>query len=84
MCNQTVGLTAGAIEAAGVTTVTLALLESIAKAVRPPRALWVPYPHGFPLGAPHDPTLQTRILRAAMDLAVEEPGPGPVLARFPG
>lgn len=83
MCNQTVGLTAGAIEAAGITTVTLALLESIAKAVGPPRSLCVPYPHGYPLGAPHDVALQTRILRAALALA-ESPGPGPLLEHWRG
>ena len=76
------GLDANYLNQKGVPTVTLALLESIAKAVRPPRALWVPFPHGYPLGAPHDAALQTRILRAALDLAVEHPGPGPVLARW--
>lgn len=81
MCNQTVGLTASAIEAAGITTVCLALLENIARAVAPPRTLHVPYAHGYPLGRPHDAELQRRVLRAALELA-ESPGPGPILEHW--
>jgi hypothetical protein len=84
MCNQTVGLAAGAIETGGITTVTLALLKSIAKAVHPPRTLWVPYPHGYPLGQPNDPELQRRIMTAALKLAEESSGPPPILESWPG
>jgi hypothetical protein len=36
--------------------------------VRPPRALFVDRPFGYPLGAPEDPGLQTRIILAALSL----------------
>lgn len=49
--------------------------------IRPPRALWVPFELGRPLGAPEDPVLQRRILLAALRL-LEVPE-GPVLADFP-
>ncbi|MEZ5098563.1 MAG: hypothetical protein R3C15_01885 [Thermoleophilia bacterium] len=51
------------------------------EAIQPPRALWVPFPLGRPLGLPDDPVFQTRVLRAALSL-VERPR-GPVLEDFP-
>ena len=81
MCNQTVGLVAAELERQGVVTVALQLLRSVAEKVRPPRALCVPFPHGFPLAAPGQPDRQRAVLRAALELAVH-PGPGPVVREF--
>lgn len=39
------------------------MLPEITAKVGPPRALVVPYPLGFPLGAPNEPSLQRQILR---------------------
>jgi hypothetical protein len=52
MCHQTVGLVQGEIERAGIITVSITLLPEITRKVRPPRALEVPFPLGFPLGIP--------------------------------
>jgi hypothetical protein len=49
--------------------------------VKPPRALFVPFPFGHALGRPDDPALQHRVLRAALDLLAEPAGP--VLRDFP-
>lgn len=49
--------------------------------VKPPRALFVPFPFGYALGRPDDPALQHRVLRAALDLLAEPTGP--VLRDFP-
>jgi hypothetical protein len=68
MCHQSVGLIQRAIEFQGITTVSVSLLREISDQVRPPRALFVPYPLGYPLGAPQDAALQTRIIRAAFAL----------------
>jgi hypothetical protein len=68
MCNQAVGLIQGAIEEAGIATVSLSLLREVTKKVRPPRAMFVPFPHGFTLGRPHDPELQHRIIRESLKL----------------
>lgn len=68
MCNQSVGLIQRAIEQQGMTTVSISLLREITEKIRPPRALFVPYPLGYPLGAPHDTALQTRIMLAAFAL----------------
>lgn len=71
------GLIAAAIEERGIRTICLSTFEPIMKQVRPPRWLTVPYPLGFPLGTPHDPETQLRILRQAFRL-LDDPGPGPV------
>ena len=68
MCHQSVGLIQRAIEHRGIATVSLSLLREITEKVRPPRALFVPYPLGYPLGAPNDQALQTRIMLAAFAL----------------
>jgi hypothetical protein len=68
MCNQAVSLIAAELERRGITTVCVILLREIAEKVRPPRALFVPFPHGFPLGAPNDPALQRRVIEAALAL----------------
>jgi hypothetical protein len=75
MCNQAVSLIAAAIESRGIPTVCLTLLREVAEKVRPPRALFVPYPHGFPLGRPNDPELQRAILLDALQLLERKTGP---------
>lgn len=80
MCNQSVCLVQAAIEREGITTVAISLLREVAQALRPPRALFVPFPMGYPLGAPHDHALQHRVIRAAFELL--ERNDVPILADF--
>lgn len=80
MCNQTVGLVQAALERAGITTVSLSLLREVARVLKPPRALFVPFPMGFPLGAPNDVALQQRVIAAALALLARNDVP--VLAEF--
>ena len=68
MCVQAVGLIGAAIERAGMSTVSISLLREVTEVIRPPRALFVPYPMGYPLGAPQQPALQHRIIAAALSL----------------
>ena len=68
MCNQTVSLVAAAIEDRGIPTVTIQLLEEIAWKVGPPRALCVPFAHGFPLGQPGNAQMQRDIILEALAL----------------
>jgi len=49
--------------------------------VRPPRALWVTFELGRPLGVPDDPAFQARVLRAA--LAMLERTDGPLIVDYP-
>ena len=68
MCNQSVGLIQRFIEYAGTTTVSISLLREITEKIRPPRALFVPFPLGYPLGEPGNPQLQSKIMHAAFSL----------------
>ena len=81
MCNQTVSLVAAEIERASIPTVCQIYLREAAERIHPPRALWVPFPHGYALGAPGDAELQLAVLRQTLAL-LREPGPGPVLKDY--
>jgi hypothetical protein len=70
-----------AIEKTGLPTTTIALIKEHAERVKPPRALFVPFPFGFALGNPDDPPFQHKVLAAALDLLSSKYAP--VLAEFP-
>jgi hypothetical protein len=76
MCNQTVCLVAAELERQGISTVALLLLRDVGEAMHPPRALFMPFPHGYPLGRPNDPARQLAVLEAALRL-LEDPGASP-------
>jgi hypothetical protein len=77
---QTVGLAQQVIEQRGIPTASITLLEDVTRKIRPPRALSVPYPLGFPLGEADNPELQNTILRALLGLL--DRTDVPVLERF--
>jgi hypothetical protein len=56
------------------------MLAGVTAKIRPPRALSVPYPLGYPLGEPNNPELQRSVLRQA--LALLERIDVPVLEEF--
>ncbi len=78
MCNQSVGLIQRAVEAAEISTVSITLIESMTKKVKPPRALVVPFGFGHPLGEPNNPELQHAIIAEALELLGDE-GLPPIL-----
>lgn len=69
------------LERTGLATTQISLLRLHSEKIRPPRALWVPFELGRPLGAPNDPALQRRVLLAALGLLAAPSGP--VLTDFP-
>ena len=69
------------LEDEGLPTVQISLIREHREIMRPPRALWVPFVLGRPLGQPDDPAFQKRVLRAA--LALLEAPAGPVLEDYP-
>lgn len=71
---------ARAIEEADLPTVAIVLIKEHAERVKPPRALWTPFPFGFALGNPDDPPFQRKVLSAALGLLPENDTP--VLAEF--
>ena len=58
---------------AGISTVQVSLIRPVTEAVRPPRALWVPFPLGRPFGPPNHPDIQLDVLKETLRL-VEQPG----------
>ncbi len=82
MCNQTVSLMAAEMERQGISTVIINLLRNVAERVRPPRALFVPFPHGFPLDTPGSPKSQHAVLEAALRLVENNTLEPPVLVDY--
>ena len=68
-------------ESQGFTTVLVGFVREHIAAVKPPRALWLNFPMGRPLGKPNDPDYQLKVIRAAFSLL--DKSPGPVLEDFP-
>ena len=62
------GALANYIERAGVATTSVSLIREQSEAVRPPRALWVPFALGRPLGTSGDTEFQKDVMRAAFGL----------------
>jgi hypothetical protein len=69
------------LEEEGVPTAGISLIRPHTEVIRPPRALWVPFELGRPLGPPGDAEFQKRVLMALLKL-LEAPQ-GPVLEDFP-
>ena len=62
------------LEEAGIATDAIALIRPQAENTKPPRALWVPFELGRPLGPAGDPAFQKRVLLAALTMMVEGGG----------
>jgi hypothetical protein len=69
------------LEAHGIATTSISMVREHTEKVKPPRALFVPFPFGHALGRPGDAALQHRVLRATLDLLAAPAGP--VLRDFP-
>jgi len=65
-------LIAGHLERCGIATVAIQSLRSVAEKVRPPRALYVPFRHGYPLDTPDDPERQHAVIDSALRM-LEDP-----------
>ena len=70
------GLIARAVEAAGIPTVCLSLTKDLTAAVGVPRAVFVKWPLGHPLGEPHNALQQRTLIYAALQLlrTAQQPG----------
>lgn len=70
------------LEDEGLATTQISLIRPQTENTKPPRALWVPFELGRPMGAPNDAAFQLRVLRAALALLERTDGPV-VLEDFP-
>lgn len=75
-------LVAAECERRGITTVVIQFLREAAERMGPPRALLVPFRHGFPLDRPHSPERQRRVLEAMLALVEGNGSHGPILAEY--
>lgn len=69
------------LESEGIATASISLVREHTEVMQPPRALWVPFPLGRPLGVAHDAAFQRRVLKTLLGLF--ERDSGPVLEDFP-
>ena len=73
------GLVQRAIEAKGIPTVGISLLKEVTQKVRPPRALFLRYPFGHPLGEAFNVKQQRTILLEALRALETITVPGTIL-----
>ena len=62
-------------------TTGISLVRENTESMQPPRALWVSFPLGRPLGVPGDADFQHGVIQAALDLLTRPEGP--VLENYP-
>tara|TARA_B100000029_G_scaffold223160_1_gene221093 strand:- start:1855 stop:2805 length:951 start_codon:yes stop_codon:yes gene_type:complete len=60
---------------AEIATVQISLVRPVTEATAPPRALWVPFNFGRPLGPPGRPDIQLEVLRSTLALVDQASGP---------
>ena len=68
-------------ESQGFSTVLVGFVKEHMEIIKPPRALWLNFPMGRPMGKPNDPVFQKNVIRVAFELL--QKSPGPVLEDFP-
>lgn len=78
MCNRSGGLIARAIEAEGIPTAVVMMLEELARAMKIPRVLSVRFPFGRPFGEPGNSNQQRVVLEDALRLITSAGQPGTV------
>ena len=69
------------LERAGLLTTGISLVRENTQSMQPPRALWVSFPLGRPLGKPGDAAFQLDVIGATLDLL--DRSEGPVLEDYP-
>jgi hypothetical protein len=75
MCVQAVCLIQAEIERNEIATVSISLLREVSEVLQPPRALFVPFRLGFPLGEPYNSSIQNRVISSALHLLSREDAP---------
>ena len=75
-------LIAAELERNGISTVVLQLLRVAAEKVGPPRALLVPFLHGYPLDSPDEPEKQHQVIEGALQLLERTDLEPPVLEEY--
>jgi hypothetical protein len=77
-----VSLVAAELERSGISTVVIQLLRLVTEKVKPPRALYVPFKHGYPLDSPDAPAKQRAVLEAALNLLEDKSLKAPAIVDY--
>jgi hypothetical protein len=64
------------LEAAGLPTVVVTMMPSVASAMGSPRIVGVEFPFGHPFGMPHNREMQRRVLSTAVTVLAGAAKPG--------
>ncbi|MGD8961705.1 MAG: hypothetical protein PVF29_15220 [Desulfobacterales bacterium] len=75
-------LIATRLERHGIATVVIQSLRQVTEKIRPPRALAVPFRHGYPLDAPNDPARQHAVIKAALKMLEDQSLQPPAIVDF--
>lgn len=70
------GLIARAVERVGISTVSISITKDLTEAVGVPRAVFVKWPLGHPLGEPQNATQQRTLIFDALQLLKDAQTPG--------
>lgn len=73
------GLIARALEEAGIATVCIVMRKETAQNVKPPRALFVHFPMGAPLGPAKDIETHHKVLQQALGVLETARQPGTIV-----
>jgi D-proline reductase (dithiol) PrdB len=74
-----VGLIQRVIEQRGIPTVSLSIVREYTEKVRPPRAIYLKWPFGHPLGEPRNRNQQAAVLGKALEAIYTITTPGVIL-----
>jgi hypothetical protein len=74
-----VGLIQRAVEKVGIPTIGVTLQKEITRRVRPPRALYLRYPFGHPMGEAFAVRQQRAVLLAALEALETITAPGTIV-----
>ncbi|MDH3499715.1 MAG: hypothetical protein OEM97_06305 [Acidimicrobiia bacterium] len=81
MCHRSVGLVQGAVERAGIATVSLSLRPDVTAFMNLSRAAYVRFPLGNPFGEPHQPAQHALVFGRLLELL--ESATEPVFVELP-
>ena len=73
------GLIARVLEETGIATVCIILRREVAENVKPPRALFVKFPFGAPLGPAGDAETQRGVILEALSVLTSATEPGAIV-----
>jgi D-proline reductase (dithiol) PrdB len=73
-----VGLIQREIEKQGIPTISISIVRKFTEEIKPPRAIFLHWPLGHPLGEPYNIKQQATVLKKALEALVDIKEPGTI------